>query len=87
MLDKYDQQHYLNKKCNLLLLQLPIPWAIKANLKALLEFKGVAKYIIATFSQFSMTASLIGNIPLFSINDYMYQDYNILFQFIFIKLN
>ena len=35
-----------------------------------------SKYIIATFSQFSMTASLIGNIPLFSINDYIYKDYN-----------
>ena len=39
-----------------------------------------SKYIIATFSQFSMTASLIGNIPLFSINDYIYKDYNILLQ-------
>ena len=39
-----------------------------------------SKYIIATFSQFSMTASLIGNIPLFSINDYIYKDYNSLFQ-------
>ena len=46
-----------------------------------------SKYIIATFSQFSMTASLIGNIPLFSINDYIYQDYNILLQFIFKRLN
>ena len=44
-----------------------------------------SKYIIATFSQFSMTASLIGNIPLFSINDYVYQDYNITLQFIFKK--
>jgi hypothetical protein len=39
-----------------------------------------SKYIIATFSQFSMTASLIGNIPLFSINDYLYKDYNTLLQ-------
>jgi hypothetical protein len=39
-----------------------------------------SKYIIATFSQFSMTASLIGNIPLFSINDYIYKDYNTLLQ-------
>jgi hypothetical protein len=39
-----------------------------------------SKYIIATFSQFSMTASLIGNIPLFSINDYLYKDYNSLLQ-------
>ena len=46
-----------------------------------------SKYIIATFSQFSMTASLIGNIPLFSINDYVYQDYNILLQFLFKKSN
>ena len=39
-----------------------------------------SKYIIATYSQFSMTASLIGNIPLFSINDYIYKDYNSLLQ-------
>jgi hypothetical protein len=39
-----------------------------------------SKYIIATFSQFSMTASLIGNIPLFSINDYLYKDYDSLLQ-------
>jgi hypothetical protein len=39
-----------------------------------------SKYIIGTFSQFSMTASLIGNIPLFSINDYLYKDYNTLLQ-------
>jgi hypothetical protein len=39
-----------------------------------------SKYIIATFSQFSMTASLIGNIPVFSINDYVYKDYNTLLQ-------
>lgn len=39
-----------------------------------------SKYIIATFSQFSMTASLIGNIPLFSINDYSYKDYSSLLQ-------
>jgi hypothetical protein len=39
-----------------------------------------SKYIIATYSQFSMTASLIGNIPLFSIDDYVYKDYNRLLQ-------
>jgi hypothetical protein len=39
-----------------------------------------SKYIIATFSQFSMTAALIGNIPIFSINDYVYKDYNSLLQ-------
>jgi hypothetical protein len=39
-----------------------------------------SKYIIATFSQFSMTTALIGNIPLFSINDYIYKDYNTLLQ-------
>jgi len=39
-----------------------------------------AKYLITTKSQFSLTASLIGNIPLFFINDYLFQNYDVLLQ-------
>jgi len=39
-----------------------------------------AKYLITTKSQFSLTASLIGGIPLFFINDYMFQNYDVLLQ-------